>query len=116
MNLPLQVRAISRGSLQKSRIAGSAGQVLPSWLFVCDPPMVACSCSDNSVACCDQGVPCNCGAGGTGPAGCGVIHSSYGTANVGGASGHCKPKKGHLDCAQGNITCFDVNDNPVTCQ
>jgi hypothetical protein len=70
MNLPLQMRAVSRGPFRRSRIAGSAGRVLPSWLFICDPPMVACSCADNSVACCTSADSCNCNGPTGAEAGC----------------------------------------------
>jgi hypothetical protein len=104
VNLPPQMRAVSRAAFPKSRFVGPAGQVHPSWLFICNPPSTACSCSDNSVTCCDQSEECSCGAGGTGPAAC-VARGQHGNGHP---HHHAKG-----NCAQGPLNCYDSAAGPA---
>jgi hypothetical protein len=106
MNLPLQMRAVSRGRFSKSQIVNSAGRVLPSWTLLCDPPMVACSCNTNgniTTTCCAPN-ECTCDGG---TAGC-----------QGGRPGHHIKGKTHLHskggCTQGPLQCND-GGNWVDC-
>jgi hypothetical protein len=115
MNLPLQMRAVSRGRFPTSRIVTSAGRVLPSWKFVCD--QVACSCQDGSVVCCDSAAACTCGntgGPGNGPAACNG-YASPGHKHPRGAIGH-RFNEGPVDCSKDAITCFDVNNNAEACR
>jgi hypothetical protein len=115
MNLPLQMRAVSRGPFSKSRNVSSAGRVVPSWLFVCDPPMVACSCANGSVECCSAG---QCQCDGSGNAGCNARNSSRaagtGHEHPGGATGHCLDAK-TLSCISGDFRCFDAKEKGGPC-
>jgi hypothetical protein len=119
MNLPLQMRAVSRGRFQQSRIVSSAGRVRPSWRFVCD--RIACSCPDGSVACCDSESDCSCGnIGGTGngPAGCtGELWGLFqaGHMHQGGAVGKCNEHHEPISCIAGEFTCYDANGNQGAC-
>jgi hypothetical protein len=118
MNLPLQIGAVSRGPLQKSRSVSSAGRVFPSWMFICDSPNIACSCPDNSVACCDSTDTCNCDGPKGSQAGCtperhrprvpGNHHYR--------ATGECPEHHEALHCAAGEFTCYDDAQGTVgTC-
>jgi len=112
MKLPLQMRAVPRGSFSKTRTVGSVGRVRPSWQFVCD--RVACGCSgDGSVACCDIESDCSCdannkNAGCTGRGGGRLAGKSH----LGGASGKCTDPHGHLQCDKtGDIICYAKDDH-----
>jgi hypothetical protein len=116
MNLPLQMRAVSRGPFSKSRIVSSAARVVPSWLFVCDPPMVACSCTNGSVACCNAG---QCICDGSGNAGCQARDPFHAAPtpheHAGGATGHCRDAK-VLSCIKGDFRCFNAQEIGGPCQ
>jgi hypothetical protein len=106
MNLPLQMRAVSRGRFQKSRIVSSIGRVLPSWVFECDN--VACSCTNNgvtTVACCDTADQCSC----TPNAGC--------TGRPGHGNGHAHKKgaKGSGTATTATFYCLGDNGTAEVC-
>jgi hypothetical protein len=114
MNLPLQMRAVSRRNFSKSRAGSSAGRVLPSWKFVCD--QVACSCPDGSVVCCGSSADCTCGntpTQGNGPAACSGF-GNPGKKHPRGAIGHWFTP-GPIDCSKDAITCFAVDNTAEKC-
>src|ERR1700733_2980111 len=112
MNVPLQMRAVSRGRFQKSRVVTSAGRVLPSWIFQCDE--VACSCPDGSVACCATAAECSCGTTGNGPSACTHGHGN-GHPHPGGATGNCPEHHESFSCNAGEFTCYNVTGNAEPC-
>ena len=65
MNLPLQMRAVSRSSFQKAQILNSAGRVLPSYEPLCtNAGEYVCSCTEGSICCpAAAGDPCSCNLG-----------------------------------------------------
>jgi hypothetical protein len=119
MNLPLQMRAVSRGFIAKSRVVRPVGGVVPSWLYVCDPPLVACGCSGSSgVACCSPN-DCTCDKNGN-PAclGYGTPPAAMPIQYPEGALGFCNDASAHpasycIDAT--DITCYDAGDWPHTC-
>jgi hypothetical protein len=118
MNLPLQTRAVSRGFFPKSRMVRSSGGVVPSWLYVCDPPLVACSCQggNGTVACCSAGT-CSCdGNNNPGCLGFGPLAAPTPITYSKGASGHCHDATPSFTCTKANdITCFGAGDAGQTC-
>lgn len=76
MNLPLQMGAVSRGRVHKSRIVNAAGRVFPSWEHLCTGG-VLCSCP-NGMICCGALQSCNCDSVTNMPScGAGNGHGSY---------------------------------------
>ncbi len=117
MNLPLQMHAVSRGYFPKPRAKWLSGGVVPSWIYVCDPPLVACGCAGtNSVACCtagkctctEDGVP-GCLARGGPPTDSVIVYPE-------GALGHCHDAKQSSFCKKAkDISCFDKSEVAHTC-
>src|SRR5580658_10250975 len=104
MNLPLQMRAVSRGSFSRSRIANSGGEVFPSLERFCLPPNVACSCPNGIICCPDPNgqTPCTC--------------DGSGNPMCGGFGGHGLGTKHHhieVDCW--NQSSEQSPYNPVDC-